>query len=194
MLWDQRNGGSGRSVVTEPDPARPTRRALLAAAVAGSLGLAGCKGIAALGPVPKPSLDVVTLEHAIAAEELMVATYRAAAGQLAASGGAAGGATQRLGAVVSSIQAEHQAHVTRLRARLVLPPRLARTKFAAGRPSPLPADSHGIIGALVADERAAAARLTSQLLHAPPALAQLMASIAASEAAHVIYLRRAGSP
>ncbi|HYK34301.1 MAG TPA: ferritin-like domain-containing protein [Streptosporangiaceae bacterium] len=168
--------------------AEPTRRVMLAAAAAGSLGLAGCKGIAALGPLPNISPDVVTLEHAIEAEELMVATYRAAAGQLAASGNG-----QRLSAVVTAIQAEHQAHVTRLRARLVLPPRLARTKFAAGRPSPLPADSHGIIGALVADERAAAARLTSQLLHAPPALAQLMASIAASEAAHVIYLRRAGA-
>jgi hypothetical protein len=161
---------------------------MLAAAAAGSLGLAGCKGIAALGPLPKTSPDVVTLEHAIEAEELMVATYRAAAGQLAASGNG-----QRLSTVLTAIQAEHQAHVTRLRARLVLPPRLARTKFAAGRPSPLPADSHGIVGALVADERAAAARLTSQLLDAPPALAQLMASIAASEAAHVVYLRRAGA-
>lgn len=167
--------------------AEPTRRVMLAAVAAGSLALAGCKGIAALGPLPKISPDVVTLEHAIAAEELMVATYRAAAERLAASGNG-----QRLGAVVTAIQAEHQAHVTRLRARLVLPPRLAKTKFAAGRPSPLPADSHGIIGALVADERAAAARLTSQLLDAPPALAQLMASIAASEAAHVVYLRRAG--
>ena len=173
--------------------AEPTRRLMLAVAAAGSLGLAGCKGIAALGPLPKPSPDVRTLEHAIAAEELMVATYRAAAGQLAATA-SAGVKGQRLSAAVSAIQAEHQAHLTRLRARLVLPPRLAHTKFLAGRPSPLPADSQGIIGALVADERAAAARLTSELLHAPPALAQLMASIAASEAAHVIYLRRAGSP
>ena len=145
--------------------------------------------VAALGHVPKLSHDVVTLEHAIAAEELIVATYRAAAAQLSTSGDG-----QRLGAVVTAIHGEHQAHLTRLRARLVLPPRLAHTKFLAGRPSPLPADSQGIIGALVADERAAAARLTSELLHAPPALAQLMASIAASEAAHVIYLRRAGSP
>jgi hypothetical protein len=167
--------------------AEPTRRLMLAIAAAGSLGLAGCKGIAALGPVPKPSLDVMTLEHVIAAEELMVATYKVAAEQLAASGG------QRLGAVVTAIQAEHQAHLTRLRARLVLPPRLAKTKFLTARPSPLPTDRQGIMGALVADERAAAARLTSQLLDAPPALAQLMASIAASEASHVVYLRRAGS-
>lgn len=182
--------------------AEPTRRVMLAAATAGSLGLAGCKGIAALGPLPKLSVDVVTLEHAIAAEELMVATYRAALGQLAATGpagagaaggGAAGRAAQRLSAAVTAIHAEHQAHLTRLRARLVLPPRLAKTKIRAARPSPLPAGSHGIIGALVADERAAAARLTGQLLDAPPALAQLMASIAASEAAHVVYLSRAGA-
>ncbi len=172
--------------------AEPTRRVMLAAATAASLGLAGCKGIAALGPLPKPSVDVVTLEHVIAAEELMVATYRAAAEQLAA-GGSAGGKGQRLSAAVTAIHAEHQAHLTHMRTRLVLPPRLAKTKSRPGRPSPLPADSQGIIGVLVADERAAAARLTSQLLDAPPALAQLMASIAASEAAHVVYLRRAGA-
>ena len=177
--------------------AQPTRRVMLAAAAAGSLGLAGCKGIAALGPVPQLSPDVVALEHAISAEELMVATYRAAADQLAATGpgaaGADGRAAQRLSAAVAAIHAEHQAHLTSLRARLVLPPRLAKSRLRPGRPSPLPAGTQGIIGALVADEGAAAARLTSHLLHAPPALAELMASIAASEAAHVVYLRRAGS-
>lgn len=172
--------------------AEPTRRVMLAAAAAGSLGLAGCQGLAVLGPLPKPAPDVVTLEHAIAAEELMVAIYRAASGRLAETRPARGSAT-RLSAVVASIQAEHQAHLTRLRARLVLPPRMKRTTFRAGRPSPLPADRHGIIRALVADEQAAAARLTSQLLDVPSALAQLMASIAASEAAHVVYLHRAGS-
>lgn len=169
------------------EPTRPTRRVVLTAAAAGSLGLAGCKGIAALGPIPKLSPEVVMLERAIEAEELLVATYRAAAQQLAAGRG------QRLGSAAAAIQAEHQAHLTSLRARLVLPPRLAKTRFRAGRPSPLPADSPGILGALVADERDAAARLTRQLVAAPPALAQLMASIAASEAAHVVYLRRAGS-
>ena len=158
------------------------------AAAAGSLGLAGCKGIAALGPIPKLSPDVVSLEHAIAAEELMVATYRAAAEQLAA-----GGQAHRLSAAVTAIQAEHQAHLARLRARLVLPPRLAKAKLRGARLSPLPTDSVGILGALVADERDAVTRLTHQLVAAPPALAQLMASIAASEAAHVVYLRRAGS-
>jgi hypothetical protein len=179
--------------------AEPTRRAMLAAtiaaAAAGSLGLTGCKGIAALGPIPKTSPDVLMLEHAIVAEELLVATYRAAAEQLAAGGpGSAGTSkTQRLSAAVTAIQAEHQAHLTRLRARLVLPARLAKTNFRAGRPSPLPADNLRILHALVGGERDAAARLTRQLVDAPPALAQLMASIAASEAAHVVYLRRAGS-
>jgi hypothetical protein len=169
---------------------------MLAAAAAGSLGLAGCKGIAALGPLPKLSPDVVTLEHAIEAEKLMVATYRAAARQLAAggpTGRAAGGDGRQLSAVVTAIQAEHAAHLARLRARLVLPPRLAKSRFPAGQPAPLPADSQGLVGALVSSERAATTRLTSQLLDVPPALAELMASIAASEAAHVVYLRRAGA-
>src|SRR5260221_463283 len=55
--------------------AEPSRRLVLAAAAAGSLTLAGCTGIRALGPVPKPGADVVALERAIAAEELMVARY-----------------------------------------------------------------------------------------------------------------------
>jgi hypothetical protein len=170
----------------------PTRRLLLAAAAGGSLGLAGClagcKGITALGPVPKTAPDVVVLEHAIAAEQALVDVYLRAMRQLSA-GTATGGAR-----VVASIHAEHEAHLRQLRTRLVLPPRLAKTKIAPSRGGPpLPADGAGITGALVALERAAVARLTSELITAPPALAQLMASISASEAAHVVFLRRARS-
>ncbi len=68
--------------------AEPSRRLVLAAAV-GSLtvagSIAGCKGITALGPVPKPGRDVVALEHAIKAEELMVARYRSAVTALASA-------------------------------------------------------------------------------------------------------------
>ena len=166
-------------------PAQPARRAFLAAAAvtAGSAGLAGCKGMAALGPLPRVSGDVVTLEHVIAAEEAMVDLYQAAARQLTGSGD-----------VIAAIQAEHEAHRTQLRARLVLPPRLAGQRIAPSRGLPsLPADRTGILGALAAQERAAAARLTRQLMTVPADLAQLMASISASEAAHVVYLRRGGS-
>jgi hypothetical protein len=165
--------------------AQPARRALLAGtiAAAGSAWLAGCKGIAALGPPPGVPSDVRTLEQAIAAEEALVALYKRATRQLAGSS-----------AVIAVIGAEHEAHLGQLRARLILPPRLAGTKIGASRGlPPLPADQAGALGALAAQERAAAARLTGQLADAPAGLAKLLAAISASEAAHVVYLRRAGS-
>jgi outer membrane murein-binding lipoprotein Lpp len=166
--------------------AEPTRRVLLGGAVAGTLLLAGCKGISALGPVPPVGADVMTLDHAIRAEELMVARYRAA--QAAAGGGA------RTAGLVSRLLAEHTAHLAALRSRLVLPSRLAT---ASPQPSPtppaLPAQRHAALAALKEAEQAAVVRLTGQLLTVPPALAQLMASIAASETAHVVLLDQAGA-
>lgn len=175
--------------------AESTRRVLLATALAGavgSLGLTGCKGITALGPVPSVGPDVVLLEHAIEAEEAMVATYRSASGSVAGTSTALGAARS----VIAAIGAEHQAHLARLRARLILPPQDARKKPkpVSRRPEPLPDDLRGVLKALEAAERGAAARLTEQLAGAPPALAQLMASISASEAAHVVYLKEARSP
>jgi len=165
--------------------ADPTRRALLAAAATGTLALAGCKGVAALGPLPKPAADVVMLGRAISAEELMVTTYQAA---LAALSGDAAAST-----VVTDVLAEHQAHLHQLRSKLILPARLAQAKPGPSpKASPLPAGSRQVLAALVSAERAAAARLTGQLLIAPPALAQLMASISASEAMHVVVLSRPG--
>jgi hypothetical protein len=41
-------------------------------------------------------------------------------------------------------------------------------------------------------ERSAAARLAGDLVAVPAPLAQLMASIAASESGHVVYLHQAG--
>jgi hypothetical protein len=175
--------------------AEPTRRLMLTAAAAGSLGLAGtlagCKGITALGPIPAIAPDVVMLEHAIAAEEAMVDRYAAARRQLGGTGSAS---TTRAASVIAAIGAEHEAHLRRLRAKLILPPRLAKTKIRASRePGPLPDELTGVLAALAADERAAVTRLTTGLLAAPAALAQLMASISASEAAHIVFLRRAGS-
>lgn len=174
--------------------AEPTRRLVLAAAAAGSLSLAGCRGISVLGPLPRPGADVATLRDAIDAEELMVARYQAAQGALAASGGTASpakAASARARALVTDLLAEHQAHLRQLRARLVLPPRLAT---ASPRPSPTPPPApsgrHRLLAELATAEAAASDRLIGQLAHVPPELAQLMASIAASEAVHVVLLGR----
>ena len=48
---------------------------MLVAAGACSLALAGCKGITVLGARPKMVADVVAVEHAITAEELMIARH-----------------------------------------------------------------------------------------------------------------------
>jgi len=175
--------------------AQPSRRLVLAAAAAGSLTVAGCKGITALGPVPKPGRDVVRLEHAIDAEEMMVARYRSAVTALAAEIGPAGGTgkSARAKAEVERILAEHEAHLEQLKSRLVLPPRLATAK-PRPRPSPhpLPSGRHAILAHLAAAETTASDRLIRWLADAPPALAQLMASISASEAAHVVLLGHPG--
>jgi Ferritin-like domain len=164
--------------------AEPTRRVLLGGAIASALLLAGCKGISALGPVPPVSGDVTTLDHAIRAEELMVASYRAAQ--------AMPGIDARTTTLVSLLLAEHTAHLSALRSRLVLPPRLATAKpEPSPTPPALPAQRGAALTALAQAEQAAVARLSSQLLTAPPPLAQLMASIAAAEAAHVVLLDQA---
>ena len=127
---------------------------------------------------------MVTLEHAIADEELMVARYQAA---LTAFGG-----DRKAVAVATALLAEHSRHLAALRSRLVLPPRLAT---ASPRPSPsappVPSGVARVIADLSAAEQAAATRLAGQLQHVPGPLAQLMASIGASEAGHVALLAQA---
>ncbi len=164
--------------------ADPTRRVVLAAAAAVPLLLAGCKGVGALAPLPELAADVVTLDQAIKAEELMVVCYQAALDALNSQG--------KEMTVVRTLLGDHQLHLDQLRGRLVLPPRLA-TASPAPSPSAPPPHGHGqLLADLAAAEQAASSRLLRQLLDVPPALAQLMASIGASEAAHAVLLARAG--
>jgi hypothetical protein len=178
-----RNAYSGRRLVA------PTRRAVLAvaatAAAAGSASLAGCKGLAALGPPPAPGPAVLALEHSIAAEEALVATYQA---------GLAAAAGHPVSGLLAAVLADHRAHLAALRSRLLIPPgsraRLARALGRRPVPLSLSSGQRQMAAELAAAERAAAARLTGQLLAAPPSLAQLLASIGASEAAHAMLLGR----
>ena len=171
---------------------QPSRRLLITAVAAGSLGLAGCKGITALGPVPALSASVLALERAIAAEEALAGRYQLALSQLSSAGSPGAARRQRL---LSAIHRDHQSHLRQLRAALVVPAGYAKSKLRTSQRSApgLPGGASAALTALAADERAAAARLTGELLDAPPSLAQLLASIAASEAAHVVFLRRSWS-
>ena len=165
----------------------PTRRAIVAAAAALPVLIAGCKGTQALGTPPGPAPDVARLRAAIRAEQDLVASYQAVLQRLSGGRGA-----QR--AVLTAVLTEHQDHLLQLRRRLI-----AGSPLAAGSgPLPrreaaaLPAGARQALSELIRAERAASDRLLSQVPEVPPALAQLFASISASEATHVIALHAAG--
>jgi hypothetical protein len=172
-----------------PDIA-PRRRILLASAAALPLLLAtaGCRSSDAFtGPDPlagrpRPAPDVITLAAVIGAEEDLISLYRTAL----ARDSAATVPTRDLLALL----AQHEQHLTRLRARLIQPP-----GTAAATASPRPAATASTaapkpvtIARLRAAERASAASLVRRLATVEPALAQLFASIAASDATHVTAL------
>lgn len=148
-----------------------------AAALPTLLATAGCKSSEVFaGPDPlagRPSLsaDVITLQEVIAAERAMIALYQAAvsAGLHPAGGHGA----------VSGLLAQHRQHLGQLEARLVIP-----AGQASPSPSPTAAAGRVTVARLQAAEQASAASLVRRLVTVQPALAQLFASIAASDATH----------
>jgi hypothetical protein len=163
-----------------------------AAALPLLLGTAGCRSSDVFtGPDPlagRPPLgqDVLTLQAVIAAEEGMIDLYRAAISGDSGKHRAARARTLR------ALLAQHEQHLARLKARLIVPPGMS----ASPSPSPSPDGSGSAffsggpvsMARLRAAERASAANLVRRLATAPPALAQLLASIAASDATHVTAL------
>ena len=153
-----------------------------AAALPVLLATAGCRSSDAFaGPDPlagRPPLssDVITLQQVIAAEQAMIALYQAAV-----NGGPAGRVH-----ILEGLLGQHRDHLGQLRARLVLPSVAAS---ASASSSASGAAAGGVtIARLRAAERASAADLVRRLVTVPPALAQLFASIAASDATHVVAL------
>jgi hypothetical protein len=152
------------------------------AAVAAPLLATGCsKGFGAMDTPPAPRPDVAVLTAAIASEKLMIARYQAV---LAASPGQAG--------KLDPLLADHRAHLAALTRRLV--PGAARPTPSprTGQPQ-VPAAASAAVAYLGGAENAAAAALLSHLATASPSLAQLLASIAASEATHAAALGVTGS-
>ncbi len=179
----------------------PRRRTLLASAATLPLLLAvgGCRSSDAFaGPDPlagRPPLghDVLTLQAVIAAEENLIGLYREALG-----GDQATAARSR---TLRSLLSQHEQHLAQLKARLIIPPGASSSpspssssRHAAGAASGAPGATPGPRPAQVttarlrAAEGASAASLVRQLATVPPALAQLLASIAASDATHVTVL------
>ena len=155
-----------------------------AAALPLLLGAAGCRSADVFtGPDPlagRPPLghDVLTLQAVIAAEENMIDLYQLAIG------GDSGTTRAR---TLRSLLAQHQQHLVQLKARLIVPPGASASPSPSSA-SPSPRASTVSITRLRAAERASAADLVRRLVTAPPALAQLLASIAASDATHATAL------
>jgi hypothetical protein len=151
------------------------------------LATAGCRSSDAFaGPDPlagrpTPSPDVITLQAVIAAEQAMIRLYQAAVDD-----------DPRAARVRSldGLLAQHRQHLGRLQARLILPSGAPTAQAspstsastAAGRPARV------TVAQLREAERASAAVLVRRLATVEPALAQLFASIAASDATHAAAL------
>jgi hypothetical protein len=186
------------SVPQAPGCLAPGRRALLAAAALPLLlAAAGCRSSDVFaGPDPlagRPPLghDVLTLQAVITAEEHLIGLYRTAIG--------ADHVTASRSRTLSSLLGQHEQHLAQLKARLVIPPGASPSPShpaasgsaggpAPGSPAASPRPARVSAARLRAAERASAASLVRQLATAPPALAQLLASIAASDATHVTVL------
>jgi hypothetical protein len=161
-----------------------TRRCVLAAAVAAGvvvpLTVAGCKGIEALGSPPKPAPDVAVASAAVAVERDLIARYTAVLGAVPA-----------LATTLHPLLAQHHDHLGLLRARLIVPrggqPLPTPRATAPGREQ-VPGTPAAALRYLRDAENAAATALLARLAAAPPSLAQLLASISASEATHALVL------
>jgi len=146
------------------------------------LAAAGCRssevftGPDPLAGRPRLSPDVVTLQAVIAAEHDLINLYRAAI---------YGGSGSRN---LQSLLTQHEQHLTRLQARLVLPPSASPAARASASPSASTAPARVTVARLRAAEHASATSLVQRLATVEPALAQLFASIAACDATHVTAL------
>ena len=177
----------------------PRRRILLASATTLPLLLAtaGCRSSDVFaGPDPlagRPPLghDVLTLQTVIAAEENLIHLYRGAIN--GDSGTATREPQQARSRMLRPLLAQHEQHLAQLRARLIEPPgRTDQTTGPAASAAGSPGPARVTTAQLRAAERASAAGLVQRLATVEPALAQLFASIAASDATHATALAAKG--
>jgi hypothetical protein len=163
-----------------------SRRQLLAASPAALplfLGLSACKGpgVPAVLSGPPPVTDQTTmLLHAVTEEQNLIWLYDKASAiypDLA----------------LSPLLAEHKQHLAQLSARVVEPPGKQVPDTVTSKPA-IGATSAAALAQLRAAEQRAVKVLLSRLGGASPSLAQLYASVAASEATHVAVLDSLGRP
>jgi len=162
------------------------RRVLTGAIVLPLAATASCGVPEALRKPPGLSASVQTLRASITAEQGLVDDYRAVIRRY-----------PQLSGRLDSFLSQHQQHLAQLQGRLVVPPHVTMTPVPSPSPSSSGAGPAGPAGAatataavarLVKVEQNAAAAQLGRLAGAPASLAQLLASIAASEATHAVAL------
>jgi hypothetical protein len=158
-----------------------SRRQLLAASPTTLplfLALSACKGPAVLSGPPPVTDQTTMLLHAVTTEQNLIWIYNKAAATYSS-----------LAPVLDPLLAEHRAHLAKLRGRVIEPPG-RRVPVAVTVKPAIGATRAAALAQLAAAEQAAIATLMGRLGGASPSLAQLYASIAASEATHVTALTR----
>jgi hypothetical protein len=140
------------------------------------LALSACKGPAVLSGPPPVSDQTTMLLHAVTVEQNLIWIYRRTAASYAS-----------LAPALAPLLAEHEAHLSRLRDRVIEPPGEHVPDTVTAKPA-VGATRAAALARLRAAEQSAIATLMSRLGGASPSLAQLYASIAASEATHVTVL------
>jgi hypothetical protein len=153
-----------------------SRRQLLAASpttLSLFLALSACEGPAVLSAPSSVSPQTQVLLQAVTAEQNLIWIYNKA---IAAYSG--------LAPTLTPLRDEHEAHLAQLRARVIEPPGKQVPDTVTAKPA-LGATGDTALVQLRDAEQAAVGTLMSRLAGASPSLAQLYASIAASEATHV---------
>jgi hypothetical protein len=156
-----------------------SRRQLLAASPTTLplfLALSACKGPAVLGAPPTVSAQTQALLHAVTAELNLIWIYNEAMA-----------AYSSLRPALTPLRAEHQAHLAQLRGRVTEPPGRAVPGTVTEKPA-VGRTPAAALSQLQTAEQAAVQTLMGRLGGASPSLAQLYASIAASEATHARVL------
>ena len=140
------------------------------------LALSACKGPAVLSGPPPVAPQTETLLRAVTAELNLIWIYNKTMAEYSA-----------LGPTLAPLLAEHQAHLAKLRARVIEPPGKKTPDTVTARPS-IGATTTAALTQLRDAEQAAVGPLLGRMVGASPSLAQLYASIATSEATHVTAL------
>lgn len=138
--------------------------------------LGACAGPDPLAGPPPLSSEVRALLQAVTAEQNLIWVYKRTIAAYSA-----------LAPDLRALLAEHQAHLTQLRARVIEPPGKTVPGTVTRKPA-VPGTPATALARLGAAEHAASTAQLRRLAGASPAVAQLYASIAACEATHVTAL------